>query len=401
MVAVAGGSVMIGLLRATPVRIDPITQPLSMYALTAAAWLFDCGVSAVALGVGILLLALVRSGRVTGLSVESIALLLCSAGLVTLLVFPDRNPHGTLSAVGWTHWVASVVAFGTLPIAPVLLGRRHRRTAGCSALPGIARLLALVAMALLAVFVIGSALQYTLSIPVSRIGGAVERCLAAAELATALLIGLWAWRGCPAGRHVPREEFAGHRADLAVRSEGGQDRTADEDRLLGRPDRQRRRGPAGGSDTRPGGVHVRGEQRQQQRDQAPARRGRGGRDQQPDGPQYLQSATDRDQRARMGQPGRHHGPQPGRLAAEPGGRGQQEHHRERPSQCHQPVVPRGQAGQTQRAERDSRADQRDDRRGEPCPHAAGTRTGRGDRGGGARDRNDRACDRAFGRCTGR
>ena len=200
--AVIGGGVMIGLLRTTGTRVDALSQPLSLYALTSAAWLFNSGVAMVALGLGILLVGLVRAHRVARRSVESVAMVLCAAGLIALTVFPDRDPHGTPTMVGWIHCAASFLAFGALPVVPILLGRRHRRARGCSVLPGVARTLAVIGVALWVVLVVGSALEVTTSIPAWRIGGAVERGLAVAELAAAVAVGLWAWRGCPNVRHA-------------------------------------------------------------------------------------------------------------------------------------------------------------------------------------------------------
>jgi hypothetical protein len=206
-IAVVAGAVMVGLLHTTApgARVNPVSKPLSVYALTTAAWLFNSGVAALALGLGLILVALVRSGGVQRLSAESITLTLCAAGLLTLIVFPDIGADGRLTTVGWIHWGASMAAFGALPVTPLLLGQRHPRSAGCSALLGVARLLALGAAGLLAIFVTGSALELLTSIPMWRIGGAVERALAAAELAALLLIGIWVWRGCP-GRPQPRSD---------------------------------------------------------------------------------------------------------------------------------------------------------------------------------------------------
>ncbi len=201
-IAVLVGAVMIGLLHTTKVRLDPLSQPLSLYALTEEAWLFNTGVATVAVGLGLLLASMIRTGRVSRLSVESTTLLLCALGLVTLVVFPDRNAQGGLTTIGRIHWTASMVAFAALPIAPVLLGRRHRRSAGCSALPGIARVLALVAMALVAVFVAGSIIRAVTPISLWHIGGAVERALAAVELAAAVLVGLWACGMRPLGKRA-------------------------------------------------------------------------------------------------------------------------------------------------------------------------------------------------------
>jgi hypothetical membrane protein len=212
-VVVAAGGTMIGLLCTTGAGVNPLSQPLSLYALTPAAWLFDAGVVVVALGLGLVLVALIRTGTLAARSLGSAAIVACTTGLILLTIFPDHDPHGDLTAVGWVHWAASMVAFGTLPVAPILLGHHHRRVAGCSRLPGIARLLGAVAAALLLVFAVGCVLQFVWSIPTGRIGGAVERVLVAVELAATLLIGLWTWRGCPAtGANCRTADRRGHRS---------------------------------------------------------------------------------------------------------------------------------------------------------------------------------------------
>lgn len=196
-VVVAGGGVMIGLLRTTGVGVDALSQPLSLYAATSAAWLFNGGVATVAMGLAVLLITLIRTGRLTLRSVEALALLASAGGLITLMIFPDQHVDGAMTAVGWIHWAASMVAFGALPVAPIALGRRHRRRAGCSPLPGAARVLAIIASFLLLGYLAVSALHLAASwIPVWRFGGAVERGLAATELVAGILLGLWAWRGC-------------------------------------------------------------------------------------------------------------------------------------------------------------------------------------------------------------
>lgn len=156
---VIGGGVMIGLLHTTAGRLDPLSQPLSQYALTSAAWLFDSGVMVVALGLGILVGVLVSTRRMACGSAESVAMLLCIGGLITLTLFPDRSRHGALALVGWIHSAASLLAFSALPIAPILLGHRHRRARGCSVLPSAARVLAIIAAVLSLVLIVGSVVQ--------------------------------------------------------------------------------------------------------------------------------------------------------------------------------------------------------------------------------------------------
>lgn len=172
--------------------LSPMSEPLSKYALTPAGWLFDLAVTALALGVGGIVAALVLTRTVTVTSAPFTALSGCALGLVAIVIFPDYTNHaGRLTTIGWLHWSASVAAFAGAPLAALQLARRQRRAAGCSWPLSAARWLSVAAGACLTVYVAGAVLEWTTDLPVWRVGGAVERGLAAAEIAIAVTLAAW------------------------------------------------------------------------------------------------------------------------------------------------------------------------------------------------------------------
>jgi uncharacterized protein DUF998 len=190
------GAALILLLHGVSKGISPLSQPISDYALTRYSWLFDLGVVVLALGLALLLCALVAAELVALGSGSFVATATCCVCLVVLVVFPDQGSAGGLSASGWAHWTAAMVAFGGLLVTPVVLGSRHRTRAGCSRLPGIARRVSYSAGAWFAMLLTGSVIELVTPLGVWRLGGLVERALSASEVVVAMLLAVWAWRGC-------------------------------------------------------------------------------------------------------------------------------------------------------------------------------------------------------------
>lgn len=195
------GAAGLGLLQLLPpVRhMNPMSEPLSKYALTGLGWLFDVAVLTLAVGVAGVLAALVLGRCVRVSSMTFVAMTACCVGLIAIVVFPDYTSAGRLTTIGWLHWIAAVIAFCGPPIAPLILARRHRPATGCSRLPNFARYLSFTAMSCFAIFLVGTLLEWVAAIPAWRIGGIVERCLAGAEIAIAVVLAVWTWRGCPCG----------------------------------------------------------------------------------------------------------------------------------------------------------------------------------------------------------
>ena len=178
--------------------LNPVSEPISNYALTSDGWLFDVGVIGLTLGLIALLSALVRSGCVAVLSPSFAVMGACCAGLVGVVVFPDQTSGGgSFSGPAQAHWAAAMLTFGGLALAPALIG--HRRASECSPLPRVARWLSVSSGWWFTLLFVGSILRVSaaLPLPVPHIGGVVERALVGTEVVVAGVLTAWAWRGCP------------------------------------------------------------------------------------------------------------------------------------------------------------------------------------------------------------
>lgn len=188
-------------------RLDPVSVPLSNYALTPAGWLFNAGVLALILGLLCLLAALVAAGELSRVSPPVLVTEGCCLALCVVVLFPNRTlPDGALTSAAELHWVAAMAAFAGLPVAPLLLARRHRMRVGCSGLPRVAGWLATGATIWFVALLGGSIMAFTDHRHVWHIGGVVERALAGSEIVAALLLAVWLWRGCRC--HRPTQPVA-------------------------------------------------------------------------------------------------------------------------------------------------------------------------------------------------
>jgi hypothetical protein len=197
------GAAMLVLLHAVSKSMDPLSQPISNYALTRYGWLFDLAVAVSALGLAALLCALVAAELVELGSGSFVVTATCCLCLVVLVVFPDQDAAGGLSASGWAHWASAMAAFGGLLVAPVVLGSRKRASTGCSRLPGIARWVSYCAGAWFAMLLIGSIMEEVTRLGMWGLGGLVERALSMSEVVVAMLLAVWARRGCACRRRRP------------------------------------------------------------------------------------------------------------------------------------------------------------------------------------------------------
>lgn len=199
-VAIVAGTLGLLVMQHLPAAraLDPVTEPLSKYAFTGAGWLFDGAIVVLALGVAAVLASLLLRRLLVARSMAFLSLAACSIGLLIVVVFPDYTAvGGQPTGIGWAHWLGSVAGFAGAPIAAVFVARHHHWRQGCSTLPTVARSLAMIAATVLVGFLAGTAIQWTTSLPVARIGGAVERAMTAIELTVAMVLAGWAWRSCP------------------------------------------------------------------------------------------------------------------------------------------------------------------------------------------------------------
>ena len=193
------GAIVLALLhvRSAGRPLNPLSSPISSYALTRDGWLFDLGVIGLAVGLVSLVSALVRSGCLATSSPPFAVMSTCCVGLVALVIFPDRTSHGGLTATGRTHWAVAMLTFGGLALAPTLLD--HGRAPGCSRLPSVARRLSVTAASWFTLLLVGSVLEFVAALPrpLWHLGGLVERALVATEIIVAGVMTRWAWSGCP------------------------------------------------------------------------------------------------------------------------------------------------------------------------------------------------------------
>jgi hypothetical protein len=173
--------------------LDPVSAPISDYAQTRDGWLFALAVLVLAAGLAALRSALVTGGWATHSCAAVLGL--CSLGMVLVAIFPDSAAAGGgLTTAGWIHWIAAMTAFGGIPLVPKLLGRRCGTGSGCARVPSAAHWLARFAALWFFVLLGGSVLRFTHTVRVWPIGGAVERCLAVADMLVAIVLAGWVQR---------------------------------------------------------------------------------------------------------------------------------------------------------------------------------------------------------------
>ncbi len=186
---VAGAAILVVLHVLPATRaLSPISEPLSRYALTSIGGLFDAAVMVLAAGLAALIVAAVLGRRVG--PGTAVILGVCIAGLAVLVAVPEES-----YAMSQVHWIASMVAFGAVPVAVALIHRRHR-TAECSRLPRIASRFAAASGMWFAALFFGNILALITGLDLWRFGGLVERLLVFTELAGAALLAVWVWNGC-------------------------------------------------------------------------------------------------------------------------------------------------------------------------------------------------------------
>ncbi|GAA5767594.1 hypothetical protein Aros01_04096 [Streptosporangium roseum] len=116
----AGAVAMLGLHVAT--GLDPVHTVISEYAFEPDGWLLPVSLTSFAVGATAFGVALARRG-----ADRRAALLVGVWGLCMLLIgaFPTDEPGVPLSMSGGIHRYAAFVAFLTMPVAGLMLARRH------------------------------------------------------------------------------------------------------------------------------------------------------------------------------------------------------------------------------------------------------------------------------------
>lgn len=125
---VAAAVLLIGVLHLIPPssQVSVVRRTISEYALLEDAWVFNLGVLALAIGSLAVIAALAGRNLIKPLSPASALLTLWSLCLVAIVAFPKNNWAIGPSFGGMIHRYASVVAFISLPIAAIVIGRATR-----------------------------------------------------------------------------------------------------------------------------------------------------------------------------------------------------------------------------------------------------------------------------------
>lgn len=178
--------------------VNPISQPVSMYALTADGDLFDWAIVATAAGLAAIMAALILDRRAD--RALMVALGITALGLIAVVLFPDVTTAHGFTPIGRAHWIASMIAFGVMPLVPLRMHLAHRGLGGCGRVDALCGRSAAASLGCFAALFVGNVIAFATGLPLWRVGGLVERLLVAAELTAAAIVALWTWRGCSCAR---------------------------------------------------------------------------------------------------------------------------------------------------------------------------------------------------------
>ncbi len=204
--AVGVAVLVMGYLHVTPPasEISPYRRTISEYALTELGMVFNVAVLMLAAGSVATMLAVVGAGLVPARSGGVLALLLWSVALAAVVYFPKHNWAVGPSLDGTVHRVASVVAFLSLPVGALLIGRawwahpRWRVHAGWTWGLGLWSLLCLTPVVAAMVAQRWTGVPWWRAIPL----GAVERVLTFSEVGIVLGLAWWAARAAGRGAAI-------------------------------------------------------------------------------------------------------------------------------------------------------------------------------------------------------
>ncbi|HEX6357904.1 DUF998 domain-containing protein [Actinophytocola sp.] len=190
LVGVGFSVLFVGTLHVVATDVSPVRRTISEYALGEHRWMFDTGVLGLCVGSVLVLLALVRTGLLSWPSPGAVALGVWSVALVVIVAFEKTNRAVGPSVGGVIHRYASLVAFMSVPVAALALGRRWRDDRFAAA----ARILGTLALVVLGAIVLRIALRRIPGVSELVPLGLAERVLAIIEVATVAVLALWSLR---------------------------------------------------------------------------------------------------------------------------------------------------------------------------------------------------------------
>ncbi len=190
LVAVVVSMVLIVLLHLVPPSSgrNPISRTISEYELLSNGWVFDLGVSLLAVGSAALLLGLMRIGLVRALSWTTAMLGLWCVGLIGLIVFPKQGFGPDPSVAGRVHWTWTLIAFFSLPIGATLACLRRDRA---HRWPRRVLWCCLFATFWFLVLTVQTVLGAVTTWHIWNMVGLVERAVSLGEIAAVGCLGMW------------------------------------------------------------------------------------------------------------------------------------------------------------------------------------------------------------------
>lgn len=166
--------------------LNPLSRTISEYALLTDGWVFGLGVVILAVGSGLILQALVLTGRLRWRTPAGVFAVAWCAGLVGLVAFPKQGFGPDTTVLGRIHWSWTLLAFVSLPIAVALIcrGRAGGPVRGLRVLTGVAG-------GWFAVLTVQTVPGATELVPIGQLVGLVERGVAVTEMAMTLVLAWW------------------------------------------------------------------------------------------------------------------------------------------------------------------------------------------------------------------
>jgi hypothetical protein len=200
LVGVGLAILFIGALHVVAPDVSPVRRTISEYALGEYRWAFDTGVLGLCVGSALVLVALVRAGLLAWPSPGAVAFGVWPAALVVIVVFEKTNRAVGPSVGGVIHRYASLVAFLSVPVAALVLGRRWRDDAMWGRFAAVSRTLGVLALVVLGAILLRVALRRVSGVSEIVPLGLAERVLAVIEVATVAVFALWSLRPVTAPR---------------------------------------------------------------------------------------------------------------------------------------------------------------------------------------------------------
>lgn len=179
--------------------VNPITGMLSDYGVRPDGWVFDTALDILSVGSAAVLVKMARYGVLRD-RIGLIAMASWCLCLVGVAAFTKDPNHGIDTFRGAVHLYSTAAACGSLPLAALIIGWRHRRNPDWRRWAWTSQGLAMLTVPFVAPFVISFfVIRMTHSHGLATVPtGLVERLMGVLDLVILVVLAMWARRA--AGR---------------------------------------------------------------------------------------------------------------------------------------------------------------------------------------------------------